>query len=316
MPIYDMYPYSNLHELNLNEIIKDVAECKDTIEELLNETAALANFTFTDTGVQLNNNLTVVGDLYANMIHGNVDGSITEAQSLSNAAQIGTANSPVYFSAGRPVETGSTLNKSITGSAGSAAKITTPFTLQLLGDVTGSVLMDGSGTTSMHTTIVGTTPQEISTIPNDLTIQGNLQVNYDLNVTGDTTVDDIMFTGTLSDSNDALTASVAELNYCDGVTSNIQTQLNAKQATITGAATTVVSSDLALGAVLISDQLGKIAASSRVSVNELNHLEGVTADVQTQLNAKQSTILSGTTDPAAGTGSVGDVYIKYEAPTP
>ena len=79
MPIYDMYPYSNLHELNLNEIIKDVAECKDTIEELLNETAALANFTFTDTGVQLNNNLTVVGDLYADMIHGNVDGSITEA---------------------------------------------------------------------------------------------------------------------------------------------------------------------------------------------------------------------------------------------
>lgn len=316
MPIYDMYPYSNLHELNLNEIIKDVAECKDTIEELLNETAALANFTFTDTGVQLNNNLTVVGDLYADMIHGNVDGSITEAQTLSNAAQIGAANSPVYFSAGRPVETGATLNKSITGSAGSAAKITTPFTLQLLGDVTGSVLMDGSGTTSMHTTIVGTTPQEISTIPNDLTIQGDLQVDDDLNVSGDTTVVDLAYSGTLSDSDDTLTATIAELNYCDGVTSNIQTQLNAKQATITGAASTVVSSDLSTGAVLVSSQSGKIAASTRISVNELNHLEGVTSDIQTQLNGKQSTILSGTTDPAAGTGSVGDVYIKYEAPTP
>ena len=316
MPIYDMYPYSNLHELNLNEIIKDVAECKDTIEELLNETAALANFTFTDTGVQLNNNLTVVGDLYASMIHGNVDGSITEAQTLSNASQIGALTSPVYFSAGRPVETGATLNKSITGSAGSAAKITTPFTFQLLGDVTGSVLMDGSGTTSMHTTIVGTTPQEISTIPNDLTIQGDLQIDDDLNVTGDTTVDDITFSGTLSDSNDSLTATIAELNYCDGVTSNIQTQLNAKQATITGAASTVVSTDLSTGMVLISNQSGKIAASTRVSVNELNHLEGVTSDVQTQLDNKQPLILSGTTDPASGTGSVGDVYIKYEAPTP
>lgn len=316
MPIYDMYPYSNLHELNLNEIIKDVAECKDTIEELLNETAALANFTFTDTGVQLNNNLTVVGDLYASMIHGNVDGSITEAQTLSNAAQIGAANSPVYFSAGRPVETGATLNKSITGSAGSAAKITTPFTLQLLGDVTGSVLMDGSGTTSMHTTIVGTTPQEISTIPNDLTIQGDLQVDDDLNVSGDTTVVDLAYSGTLSDSNDTLSATIAELNYCDGVTSNIQTQLNAKQATITGAATTVVSSNLSIGRPLVSNPDGKIDVESNVTVAELRRLSGVTDNIQTQLNGKQSTILSGTTDPASGTGSVGDVYIKYEAPTP
>ena len=38
---------------------------------------------------------------------------------------------------------------------------------------------------------------------------------------------------------DGVTATTAELNYVDGVTSNIQTQLDAKQATITGAATTI-----------------------------------------------------------------------------
>jgi hypothetical protein len=35
-----------------------------------------------------------------------------------------------------------------------------------------------------------------------------------------------------------------EFNYLNGVTSNIQTQLDAKQATITGGASTITSSDL------------------------------------------------------------------------
>lgn len=61
---------------------------------------------------------------------------------------------------------------------------------------------------------------------------------------------------------DGVTATTAELNYVDGVTSNIQDQLDGKQATITGAATSIVSNDLTASMILASDASGKVAATS------------------------------------------------------
>ena len=77
----------------------------------------------------------------------------------------------------------------------------------------------------------------------------------------------------------------AELGYLDGVTSNIQTQLNAKQPTVTGAATTIASSDLTASRALVSNSSGKVAVSA-VTSTELGYLDGVTSAVQTQLNSK------------------------------
>jgi len=74
------------------------------------------------------------------------------------------------------------------------------------------------------------------------------------------------------------------LGYLDA-TSSIQTQLNAKQATITGAASTIVSSDLTASRVAVSNGSGKIAVSS-VTTTELDYLSGVTSAIQTQLDAK------------------------------
>lgn len=98
------------------------------------------------------------------------------------------------------------------------------------------------------------------------------------------------FTGTLdvdlkqlSIDGTLITATGAELNYVDGVTSAIQTQLNAKQATITGAATTVDDADLTINRALISNGSGKIAVSD-VTSTELGYLDGVTSNVQSQLN--------------------------------
>lgn len=82
---------------------------------------------------------------------------------------------------------------------------------------------------------------------------------------------------------DGVTATAAELNYSDGVTSNIQTQLNAKQATITGAATTIDDADLTASRALVSDGSGKVAVSAVTSA-ELAYLDGVTSNVQTQIN--------------------------------
>ena len=84
---------------------------------------------------------------------------------------------------------------------------------------------------------------------------------------------------------DGVTATTAELNYVDGVTSAIQTQLNAKQATITGAATTIDDSNLTTNRAVISNGSGKVAVSA-VTSTELGYLDGVTSAVQTQINTK------------------------------
>ena len=69
------------------------------------------------------------------------------------------------------------------------------------------------------------------------------------------------------------------------LSSAIQTQLNAKQATITGGATTIDTEDLTASRALVSSGSGKVAVSD-VTSTELGYLDGVSSAIQTQLNAK------------------------------
>ena len=75
---------------------------------------------------------------------------------------------------------------------------------------------------------------------------------------------------------DGATLDTTELNYVDGVTSSIQTQLNGKQPNITGAATTITSSNLTKNRAVISNNNGKIAVSS-VTSTELGYVSGVSS---------------------------------------
>lgn len=58
-----------------------------------------------------------------------------------------------------------------------------------------------------------------------------------------------------------------------------------KQDKVTGAATTIVSDDLTAGRVVVSDESGKVAVSD-ITAEELGYLDGVTSNVQAQINAK------------------------------
>nr|BAR18143.1 prophage MuMc02 [uncultured Mediterranean phage uvMED] len=78
-----------------------------------------------------------------------------------------------------------------------------------------------------------------------------------------------------------------ELGYLDGVTSAVQTQIDSKQATITGGATTITSSNLTASRALQSNGSGKVEVSD-VTTTELGYLDGVTSAIQTQLDAKQT----------------------------
>lgn len=85
-----------------------------------------------------------------------------------------------------------------------------------------------------------------------------------------------------------------ELGYLDNATGNIQTQIDGKQATITGAASTIASSDLTASRTLVSNSSGKVAVSS-TTATELGYVHGVTSGIQTQINSKQATITGAAT---------------------
>lgn len=101
-----------------------------------------------------------------------------------------------------------------------------------------------------------------------------------------TSLGDLGITATANEINvlKGVTATTAEINYVDGVTSNIQTQLNTKQATITGAASTVATSNTTANRALVSNASGKIGVST-TTLTELGYLSGVTSNIQTQINA-------------------------------
>ena len=66
-------------------------------------------------------------------------------------------------------------------------------------------------------------------------------------------------------------------------------KLETKQDKITGAATTITDDNLTASHALVSDANGKVAVSP-VTSTELGYLDGVTSNVQTQLNKKLESV--------------------------
>ena len=67
--------------------------------------------------------------------------------------------------------------------------------------------------------------------------------------------------------------------------SSLQTALTSKQDVIVGAASTITDNNLVADRALISNSSGKVAVSN-VTSTELGYLDGVTSNIQTQLNKK------------------------------
>ena len=102
-------------------------------------------------------------------------------------------------------------------------------------------------------------------------------------------------------TNLGLTATAAELNYMDGVTSNVQTQINGKaasshthaQSEVTGletalagkASTSHTHTLSSLGVTATAAELNKLDGVT-ATATELNYVDGVTSNIQTQLNGK------------------------------
>jgi fructose-specific component phosphotransferase system IIB-like protein len=90
---------------------------------------------------------------------------------------------------------------------------------------------------------------------------------------------------------DGGSVSNAEFATLDGITTgvSIQSQIDGKQASITGAASSITSTDLTASRAVVSDSSGKVAVSS-TTASELGFVSGVTSAIQTQINGKQATV--------------------------
>jgi hypothetical protein len=88
---------------------------------------------------------------------------------------------------------------------------------------------------------------------------------------------------------------------------------NAKQSTITGAATTITTSDLTASRALTSNASGKVAVATTTST-ELGYVNGVTSAIQTQIDAKQQTLSTVTTAQSLN-GQVLQNFIPNQAST-
>ena len=81
---------------------------------------------------------------------------------------------------------------------------------------------------------------------------------------------------------DGLQTSVGTLQTS---VNNVQTALTSKQDTVVGGASTITADNLTASRALVSNSSGKVAVSN-VTSTELGYLDGVTSNVQTQLNKK------------------------------
>ena len=85
---------------------------------------------------------------------------------------------------------------------------------------------------------------------------------------------------------DGLQTSVGTLQTS---VNNVQTALTSKQDTVVGGASTITEDNLTASRALVSNSSGKVAVSN-VTSTELGYLDGVTSNVQTQLNNKLENI--------------------------
>ncbi len=189
-------------------------------------------------------------------------------------------------------------------------------------DVTGKLIADPNITTTEVGYLDGVT-SSIQTQLNgkQATVTGTASTIVSTNLTGSR----VMVTNPGGKAS-ASSVTTTQLDYLSGVTSAIQTQLNGKQATITGAATTITSSNLTASRVLVSDGSGKVAADANIDTTELNYLNGVSKNLQTQVSdgwfARNTTntltgdkFSIGYTPIATSSGTVTPAMIPWAMPT-
>lgn len=236
-------------------------------------------------------------------------GAATSANKLNTNA--GSATQPVYFSNGVPVATTYTLGKSVPSNAvftdshyasknvvGATNATSNTATALTNGNVYINSVENGAVTSSHK--ISGSGATTVTTDANGNIIISSTDNNTTYSAAG-SALGLVKSGGDVSISSGVITVNDDSHNHTIANVDNLQSSLDAKQATVTGGASTITSSNLTANRALISNGSGKVAVSE-VTSTELGYLDGVTSNVQTQLDGKSGT---SHTHSYAGSSSVG-----------
>ena len=208
----------------------------------------------------------------------------TESNNTTNA---NTANVTFTGASGKSTVTADIFKGALTGNADTATKLKTARTIAISGGATGTATsFDGSGNITIPVTALD--PTKLSSA-----------VAINKGGTGATTAAQALI-------NLGLTATAAELNYVDGVTSNIQTQLNNKYDKTGGP----INGNVSVSGT--STLTGAVTAQSTLIVNGASTLKGaVTMNSTLQVDGKST--LKGDVD-AKKTIKIGDgVTLQYNS---
>jgi hypothetical protein len=118
----------------------------------------------------------------------------------------------------------------------------------------------------------------VITLTPNIIVDGDISASAGITVTKLAALPDAS-SAVVSDGSGFLTTlsgvTSAQVGYLSDVTGNLQAQIDSKIGSVSGAISTVVSTDLALNRAVISNGSGKIAVSG-VTTTELNILDGLT----------------------------------------
>lgn len=168
-------------------------------------------------------------------------------------------------------------------------------TLAGLSNASGVLTNNGSGTLSWTTPTTGTVTS-VSGTANRITVTNGTTtpvINIATNYVGQNTITTL---GTVT------TGTWNGTAIGDSYISSASTW-NAKQAAITGGATSITTSNLTASRALVSDGSGKVAVAT-TTATELGYVNGVTSAIQTQLNAKYGSGASPTFATVTTTGAI------------
>lgn len=101
------------------------------------------------------------------------------------------------------------------------------------------------------------------------------------------------------------TVTTTEITYVSGVTSAIQTQINAKAPTASPTFSGTITTPLTASRALVTGASSELAVSA-VTATELGYVSGVTSAIQTQLGNKAGTALSNLASVAINTSLISD----------
>jgi hypothetical protein len=199
-----------------------------------------------------------------------------------DTAAVDTANVGTLAVSNNATVTGSLtvtggINATVTGTASTADTLTTARTIALAGDVSGAANFDGSSNITITTVIADDSHNH--TIAN---IDG-LQAELD---SKSATLSALGVTSNIAELNilDGVIATTAELNILDGVTAT-----TAELNTLDGATLSTAELNTLDGITATTAELNTLDGITATTA-ELNFVDGVTSNIQTQLDAKLSSV--------------------------